>query len=283
MINKKALFVFLGVTFGITLILVVTARMLGFSLFGAPVLYSQLTILAAMFVPALAAIFTQLWVVKKPFKDLGFKLGPWRMYIQVYLLILLLFVVNYGITWLFFLKPDFTLQSFMSQYGIKTALPLPAWQMIAIFVFVTLVSAPIFNLIPSLGEEIGWRGFLLPTLEPLGQKKAMVYSGMIWALWHTPMILILGFGYGVQAWPGVLLHFILVSSLGIWMGNIWLKTRSTILAGFIHAVFNAHAYGVCTLLFVSSNKLLVGAVGVIGTLLLAILGVLTLTKRDMAT
>jgi membrane protease YdiL (CAAX protease family) len=276
MINKKALFVFLAITFGVTLTLIITARLLGFTLFGAPLLYSQLMILGAMFVPAIAAIITQKWVVKKPLKELGFKLGSWKMYAKVYGLILLVFILNYAITWVFILKPDFTLQNFMTQYGIKTGLPMPAWQMILVFTFVTLITAPLFNLIPSLGEEIGWRGFLLPTLEPLGQTRAMIISGVIWALWHTPMILILGFGYGAQAWPGVILHFILVTSLGIWMGFIWFKTRSTILAGFIHAVFNGHAYGVCSMLFISSNKLIIGAAGLIGTMLMALLGLLTL-------
>jgi membrane protease YdiL (CAAX protease family) len=276
MVNRKALFVFLGLTFGVTLTLVIAARLMGFTLFGAPLLYSQLMILGAMFVPAIAAIITQLWVVKKPLKDLGFKLGPWKMYAKVYGLILLVFVINYGITWAFILKPDFTLDAFKAQYGIKEALPLPAWQMIAIFTFVTLISAPIFNLIPSLGEEIGWRGFLLPALEPLGKVKAMVISAVIWALWHTPMILILGFAYGAHVWPGVVLHFILVCGLGIWMGYIWFQTRSTVLAGFIHSVFNAHAYGVCSMIFISPNKLLVGAVGLINTVLLAILGISTL-------
>jgi hypothetical protein len=224
----------------------------------------------------MAAIITQLWVVKKPLKDLGFKLGPWKKYAKVYGLILLVFIINYAITWAFILKPDFTLNAFMAQYGIKEALPLPAWQMITIFTIVTLLGSPIFNMIPSLGEEIGWRGFLLPTLEPMGQTKAIVISGMIWALWHTPMILILGFAYGAQAWPGVLLHFILVTGLGIWMGYLWLQTRSTVLAGFIHAVFNAYAYGVFSMIFISPNKLLVGAVGVVNTLLIAILGIGTL-------
>jgi uncharacterized protein len=276
MVNKKALFVFLILTFGITLVLIITARLMGFMLFGAPLLYSQLMILGAMFVPALAAIITQKVVVKKSFKYLGFKLGSWKMYAKVYALIFLVFIVNYGVTWIFILKPDFTLNSFMVQYGINTGLPIPAWQMIAIFAFVTLIASPIFNLIPSLGEEIGWRGFLLPTLEPLGRTKAIVISGIIWALWHTPMILILGFAYGAQAWPGVLLHFVLVTNLGVWMGYLWFDTRSTILAGFIHAVFNAHAYGVWSMFFISPNKLLVGAVGVVNTVLIAILGIGTL-------
>jgi membrane protease YdiL (CAAX protease family) len=182
------------------------------------------------------------------------------------------------LTWLFVIKPDFTLATFLNQYGITAALPMPATGMIAIFALVTFIAAPVFNLIPSLGEELGWRGFLLPTLEPLGKTKAVIISGMIWALWHTPMILILGFAYGRQMWLGALLHFILVTGLGIWMGSIWLENHSTVLAAFIHSVFNANAYGVWTLLFVSNNKLLVGGTGLIITSFCFLLGIFTIYK-----
>jgi uncharacterized protein len=148
--------------------------------------------------------------------------------------------------------------------------------MLLIMAISTLIFVPFFNLIPSLGEEIGWRGFLLPNLESLGKIKAMVLSGMIWAFWHTPIILILGFGYGQQMWPGVLIHFIMVSGLGTWMAFVWFKTRSTILAAFMHATFNANAYGIWSMIFISNNKLVIGAGGLIGALLCLILGIVTI-------
>jgi membrane protease YdiL (CAAX protease family) len=201
------------------------------------------------------------------------------MYFKTYLLVVLVFAVNYALTWLLITKPDFTLMSFTDQFkglGIDMTLPMPAINMIGIFALITFIGAPIANMISSLGEEIGWRGFLLPNLEGLGQTKAVIISGMIWALWHTPMILILGFTYGAQAWSGVLLHFAVVTGIGIWMGYVWFKTRSTILTAFIHAVFNANAYGVWTMLFVSDNKLMVGAASLIGAVLCLGVGVGTL-------
>lgn len=46
------------------------------------------------------------------------------------------------------------------------------------------------SLVLVLGEEIGWRGFLLPKLhKALGARKALLYSGVIWGIWHCPMIL----------------------------------------------------------------------------------------------
>jgi len=282
MINKKALFSFIGLTFGATILLACAARRLGLTLYDAPLLNSQMVIAAAMFVPALSAIFTQTVVMKRPLKDLGLKWGKASDYLKVYAVILLMFVLNYAITWAFIQKPDLTLQSFMAQYGVSGGLPLPAGAMLAVLAFVTLVGAPVMNMLPSLGEELGWRGFLLPALEPLGQVRAAVLSGMIWALWHTPLILILGFGYGRQAFPGVLLHFILVSSLGVWMGAIWFRTRSTIRAAFMHAFFNANAYGVWSVIFINPSKLVVGAAGVINAGLFLCLALATLYRMQPA-
>ena len=39
-----------------------------------------------------------------------------------------------------------------------------------------------------MGEELGWRGFLLPKLLPIGQWKAILVSGLIWGFWHAPVI-----------------------------------------------------------------------------------------------
>lgn len=283
MLDKKSLWVFLGLTFGCTIGLTLVARLQGFTLVGKPVLMSQMVVVVAMFIPALSAIFTQKFVAKKSLKELGFKLGSWKDYIKTYLAIVLLFILNYGFTWLFVQQPDFTLKSFTNLYAPGVALPMPAGSMIALLTVITFIGAPILNLIPSLGEEIGWRGFLLPNLEPLGKIKAMILSGMIWALWHTPMIILLGFGYGSQIWPGVLLHFVLVSGLGVWMGFIWFKTRSTILAAFMHATFNGNAYGVWAVLFISSDKLIIGPGGVIGSTLCLILGIITIyaTRTQM--
>lgn len=281
MVNKKALITFLTITFGLTVNAVLVAKFLGFTVVGVPTIFSQMIILGCMFFPAIGAIITQKFVLQKPLKELGFRIGQLLMYAKVYGIILLMFVINYAFVWAFIIKPDFTLASFMNQFSAARpdmTLPLPAYQMIIAFSAMTFIGAPIFNMIPSLGEEIGWRGFLLPALEPLGKIKAMLLSGMIWAVWHTPMILILGFAYGDQALPGAILHFLTITGLGMWMGYIWFKTRSTVLAGFIHSVFNANNYGIWVMLFVSSNKLIVGGIGLIGAILCLVLGVIAVYK-----
>ena len=274
MTDKRGVYVFLILTFGLTIAASLIARRIGISFVGDAGASAQAVLVAAssMFFPALSAVLVHVLLLKRPFKELGFRWGDFSEYAKAYGIIAGLFLVNYAIVYLFFLKPDFSLHSFLAQYPDLT-LPLPASRLILIITLATFIGAPVLNMIPALGEEIGWRGFLLPNLEPLGKRKAALLSGMIWAAWHTPMILILGFCYGVQAWPGALLHFAMVTGLGVWFAEVWFRTRSTVLSGFMHASFNGNFYGIWTIVFVSPNKLLIGPAGVIGAALCLLLGV----------
>ena len=51
--------------------------------------------------------------------------------------------------------------------------------------FIQLV---VFTLTFSPGEELGWRGYLLPQLLSIGRMPAMVLVGFVWAAWHMPLI-----------------------------------------------------------------------------------------------
>jgi CAAX amino terminal protease family. len=41
----------------------------------------------------------------------------------------------------------------------------------------------------SAGEEIGWRGYMLTRLMDSGMPAPILLSGLIWGLWHAPLIL----------------------------------------------------------------------------------------------
>ncbi len=100
----------------------------------------------------------------------------------------------------------------------------------------------------GLGEESGWRGFLLPYWsEKLGQEKAVWFSGLIWALWHFPFTIF----YTLQGTAGMSvagqLSMLIPSLIGQVMGVIgmvyiyaWLmdKTQSVFLAMVFHALSN---------------------------------------------
>src|SRR5262249_29691482 len=87
------------------------------------------------------------------------------------------------------------------------ALPL-SLRAIAGFQFAAaLLLGPLINGLFTFGEEFGWRGYLQPKLMPLGGKRAMLLIGVIWGVWHWPIIF-MGYEYAQSskalgsAYPG---------------------------------------------------------------------------------
>jgi membrane protease YdiL (CAAX protease family) len=176
-------------------------------------------------------------------------------------------------------KPDWQLTSFFeliaSTGADMSAAPAPG-QILALLFIITLFVAPFINSIAAFGEEWGWRGYLLPRLMPLGKWKAYLLVGVIWGLWHAPMIAV-GFNYPGMPVLGILLMVLLTSALGIFINEMTLHYKSAILAGWIHGVFNSQAYGIWRmLLFAGTLPLLGGITGLVGIAVLGILGLFTL-------
>ena len=47
----------------------------------------------------------------------------------------------------------------------------------------------IFSVRTAASEEIGWRGYMLTRLIDAGVPRPVLVSGVIWGLWHVPLIL----------------------------------------------------------------------------------------------
>lgn len=77
-------------------------------------------------------------------------------------------------------------------------LPISTGALVALQLAVLPVAA-VINLVPALGEELGWRGWLLPKLMPLGPVPAIPVSGVLWGVWHAPLVLL---GYNDPTAPG---------------------------------------------------------------------------------
>lgn len=109
-----------------------------------------------------------------------------------------------------------------------TPLPFGPEMLIVIQVIQGLLLAPVLNAIPTLGEEFGWRAYLQPKLMVLGWRPAMLLMGVIWGLWHWP-ILALGYNYGFDyagaPWLGMLAFVWFTTTFGTVLG--WLTIRGS--------------------------------------------------------
>lgn len=118
------------------------------------------------------------------------------------------------------------------------ALPIPIGVLVALQ-FVNIILGAFINLIPALGEELGWRGWLLPKLMKLGTVPALLISGVIWGLWHAPLIL-LGYNYSnAPGWLGLTMMVGMCIVVGAVFGWLRLRSESVWPAALAHGAFNA--------------------------------------------
>jgi membrane protease YdiL (CAAX protease family) len=245
--NRKSLIIFLLITFG-----------LAWTLFCIPLMFKndpqstnylvvwQVCFMAAMWAPGLGAIFATRLVEKQPvIKTLRLNtLGSKRFYLIAWFLPALLLFATIGVSILLgtgTLDPNFTfMRESMAKAAAGTAMPGVEILVLGQVAF-ALTLAPFINLLFAIGEELGWRGFLLTRLMPLGQWKAILLSGLIWGAWHIPTTLFYGHNFPQHPYLGILLLLAGFPLLGAIFAWLTLKTRSPWSAALAHGAFNAVA------------------------------------------
>lgn len=137
-----------------------------------------------------------------------------------------------------------------------------------------LTYAPLINMGFAIGEEAGWRGVMYPALKRrYGTVKGRIIGGVIWGIWHWPIMLLAGYEYGFAYWgapvTGPLLFCVIASAMGILLDVLYEKTDCIWMPALCHGAINAFA-GVPTLVLnpAYANGLLLGPlmVGLIGGL-----------------
>ena len=132
--------------------------------------------------------------------------------------------------------------------------------------------AALINSLFAFGEELGWRGWLLPALRPLGTWPALLLSGAIWGFWHTPIIL-LGYNFGRTDVTGVLFMIGGCVAWGVLLGWLRLRSASVWPAVIAHGSLNA-AGGLIVIVAVAKPDLaLAGPLGVSGWIVIAVVTV----------
>jgi uncharacterized protein len=186
------------------------------------------------------------------------------------------------------MDPAVALQKIVAQQLAAAHQSLPAGVTLHQVAEITLVTQLVeaftlgvaINMIFTFGEEFGWRGYLLPRLAPLGGTWAVVLTGIIWGLWHAPLIVLSGYNFPGHPWLGIGGMVLFTVALGVvfaWLrfrsGSVWPSTLA-------HAVLNAQ-YGIALLVLApAGDSLLRPAVGVIGVAPIAVLAlVLIVTGR----
>jgi uncharacterized protein len=209
-IDRKGLAVFLAVSFGLAWPIVTVGDYLWNDAFAAYATHGT-----AMLMPGIACLIVRRWVTKRDIRDIGFRIGGWRAYLVVILACFLLWSVPKLI--------DFSAGGAVRDITARR------------LVFTGLMLFT--GMIPAFGEELGWRGYLLPSLLSLGTRKALLLHGVIWGAWHWPLLfasLLRGEINVLQCILGMLLMLPASACIGLIVGWLWLRSGSILLVTVWH-------------------------------------------------
>ncbi|NLO96745.1 MAG: CPBP family intramembrane metalloprotease [Peptococcaceae bacterium] len=202
----------------------------------------------AMFTPTISNLLTRL-ITKEGFQKLYLRpnlKGNLKKYLLIFFAPTVLVYLSCVFYFLIFphqFDPELTVLKEILAAGGSAGVPVQSLLMISILQ--SLLLGPVINIIPTLGEELGWRGYLLPKLrEFFSDPVALVITGVIWGIWHAPVIAI-GHNYGTDypgyPWLGILAMIVFCVTLGIIEGYATIKLDSAVPAAMIHSTVNATA------------------------------------------
>ncbi len=195
-------------------------------------------VVCIMWCPAVAALLT-CKLCGRPVASLGWKWGETRYQVASYLLPLAYATIAYSAVWILhlggFYDHDFV-AGISNRFGLGN---LPPWAGISLYFFFTATSGMVRSCSTALGEEIGWRGFLVPHLaQKLTFTQTAIVSGLIWSFWHYPGLLFADYNSGTPAWYGLGCFTIMVVSISFIFAWMRLKSGSLWTGVLLHASHN---------------------------------------------
>ncbi len=135
--------------------------------------------------------------------------------------------------------------------------------MLPLGVFGALMAGLTVNAIFAMAEEIMWRGYLAQAFAGRLFCKKYVTIGVLWGLWHIPLIA-LGYNYGTaNALPGSVLFIGFCVVMSLVLGFVVERTRSVWLAAVLHGTFNGFSQVMLLLVVGGSSLLASSAVGIV--------------------
>jgi len=274
-INTRKVAVFLLITFILAIVIGSIPPLLKLKWQG-----STATIIGIIYMlfPALTAVFVQKVLCHEPvIKPLrvSFKLNRW--FLLAWILPVILGLATIPVETLFpgvIYTPD--MSGMLERYqDMMTAEQLAEMersiQQLPVHpLFLTIVQGMIagitVNALAAFGEELGWRGFLLQEFKALGFLRSSLYIGIIWGVWHAPLIL-QGHNYPEHTVAGVFLMILFCLLLTPLLNYVTLKAQSVIAAAVMHGTLNGTA-GMAIMMIKGGSDLTMGLTGAAGLIIL---------------
>ena len=123
---------------------------------------------------------------------------------------------------------------------------LNPYAMVTVMTIMSLTFLPISQILPSLGEEAGWRGVMYPYLKgKLGPVFGRLLGGALWGIWHWPLIILGNYfyegDYFGKPFLGPVMICVSLRAFGILIDIAYEKTGCIWIPSLMHAAMNSSA------------------------------------------
>jgi membrane protease YdiL (CAAX protease family) len=204
-----------------------------------------LYVTGAMWSPGLAAFATKR-LFRESIRELPWKWGSSRYAWLGYLIPIAYSVPVYVVVWLTGLGAFnmSILPETAEHFGWSN---FPQGVTLALFVLLTASVGLVGKLSRALGEEIGWRGFLVPELSKIVSFPMVgVISGLMWAVYHFPVLLFADYNAGTPPWYGLACFTVMVVADSFILAWLTLRSGSLWPAAILHASHNLFIQSILT-------------------------------------
>lgn len=200
-----------------------------------------------MWCPGVAALLTQ-FIFQRNVRGLGWGAGRLKYLLLSYGLPIIYGLIIYGVVWLTGLgkfNPNEIAQQVAAQFQFEVSSPIVV---VVLYALVLGTIGILLSGLTALGEEIGWRGLLVPELaKETSFTKTALISGVIWSAWHTPAILFADYKAAeIPAWYSLTNFFVAVVGLSFAFAWLRLKSGSLWTAVILHASHNLFIQNIFT-------------------------------------
>ena len=174
-------------------------------------------------------------------------------------------------------------------YGILAVIPGTTMTFLGFDVGITaIVFGMLQASILAFGEELGWRGYLLPQL----RRTRSFFSAnsivvVIWFVYHVPVIFVPGLysNPGIPLFASLLFFAVAIVGFSFYVGALWEKHRDVWAPTFAHGAWNYLVQSAWPLMFVAVSPWLMGEFGVVAgvaTVVVALIWVPRVARRHRA-
>ena len=112
------------------------------------------------------------------------------------------------------------------------------------------------SLLSALGEELGWRGFMVPALyQKMGLRNMLAVTSLFWCCWHLPVLIAGGYMSGAPLWYRLPAFVLCIFPVGVMAALLTVESSSIWPAALLHAAHNNYDQAILGVITAGEDKM----------------------------